>query len=69
MLPDTRDWHGMGYGSHPYGMGYSPYTMGYGYHPYEMSGYHYPYHDGVMQSQSVLINVPHMMHGMKHRLL
>jgi hypothetical protein len=91
MLPDTRDLHGMGYGSHPYGMGYSPYPMGHEYYPYEMSGHHspyhhghhypyhhdhyhhhghhHPYHDGVMQSQSVLINVPHMMHGMKHRFL
>ena len=69
----------MGYQYPSSGMGYSPYTSGYGHHPYGMTGYHYhhshhhhphhhhPYHDGVIQSQSVLINMPEMMHGMKHK--
>ncbi|WP_034302704.1 hypothetical protein [Bacillus cihuensis] len=70
----------MGYHYPSYGMGYSPYTSGYGHHPYGMIDYHYhhlhhhhghhhPHHDGVIQSQSVLINMPEMMHGMKHRFL
>ncbi|MGW6255142.1 hypothetical protein ACWF7H_23580 [Peribacillus butanolivorans] len=80
MLQDTRDWYGMGYQYPSSGMGYSPYTSGYGHHhPSGMTGYHYhdshhhhphhhhPFHDGVIQSQSVLINMPGMMHGMKHK--
>ena len=66
----------MGYQYPSSGMGYSPYTSGYGHHPYGMTGYHHhhhhphhhhPYHDGVNQSQSVLINMPEMMHGMKYK--